>query len=93
MTRDGPAPTCRTLIESRVATVVIHAAGSSIGPSWRVRRKSASWATSSASETLPSIRYATPKPCRRSASSSLSPICRSSAHLFLLPCNRCLTTS
>ena len=55
-TRDGPAPTCRTLIESRVTTVVIQAAGSSIGPSWRVRRRSASWATSSASETLPSIR-------------------------------------
>ena len=46
----------RTLIESRVATVVIQAAGSSIGSSWRVRRRSASWATSSASETLPSIR-------------------------------------
>ena len=37
-------------------TVVIQAAGSSIVPSWRVRRKSASWATSSASDTLPSIR-------------------------------------
>ena len=55
-TRGEPAPSLSTLIESRVATVVIQAAGSSIGPSWRVRRKSASWATSSASETLPSIR-------------------------------------
>jgi hypothetical protein len=45
-----------TLIESRVTTVVVHAAGSSIGPCWRVRRNSASWATSSAYETLPSIR-------------------------------------
>ena len=35
---------------------VIQAAGASIGPSWRVRRRSASWAKSSASETLPSIR-------------------------------------
>jgi hypothetical protein len=43
-------------MESRVATVVTHAAGSSIGPSWRVERNRASWATSSASETLPSIR-------------------------------------
>jgi hypothetical protein len=44
------------LIESRVTTVVIQAAGSSIVPSWLVSRRSASWATSSASETLPSIR-------------------------------------
>ena len=51
--------------------MVIHAAGSSIGSSWRARRRSASCATSSASETLPSIRYAMPKPCRRSASRSL----------------------
>jgi len=44
------------LIDSRVATVVIQAAGSSIGDSCRVRRSSDSCATSSASATLPSIR-------------------------------------
>jgi ABC-type phosphonate transport system ATPase subunit len=40
--------------------------------SWRVRRSSASCATSSASETLPSIRYAMPKPRRRSIWTSSS---------------------